>query len=175
MTARIVNALPAGATNEASIREFESYIGHALPDDYRSFLLQHNSGSPYSDAFTLNVFDNDQENVVYCFFPLRDLKLVAVEVEGMEALRTWPLQSAWDDLQNDLVNLYEKELESPLLPIGTDGSGNYFCLVLDGEQRGTVVFLENEMADTVLLADSFSDFLGTLHPRQRTDYAPEFG
>jgi hypothetical protein len=173
--ALIINPLPAGPTDEASIQGFESYIGYTVTDDYRRFLLQHNGGSPSPDAFTLSIFGNDQENVVYCFFPLRDLKLVIVESGGIEGLRTWPLQSAWDDLKNDLVNLYETELDNPVLPIGTDGSGNYFCLVLNGEQRGAIIFLEHEMADTVLLADSFSGFLDMLRSRERTDYAPEFG
>lgn len=172
---QIVHPLPAGPTNEASIREFESYIGHTLPQSYRSFLLQHNGGSPDPDAFTLSISGRDEENVVFCLFPLRDLKLGRVEVQEFQELRTWPLHCAWDDLQNDLVNLYEVELDNAVLPIGTDGSTNYFCLVLDGQQRGAILFLENEMADTVWLADSFSSFLNTLRPRERSDYAPEFG
>ena len=173
--AQITNPLPAGPTSEGAIKEFESYIGHALPEDYRSFLLEHNGGSPVPDAFTLTLFGNQEEDVVLCFFPLRDLKLGTVEVEEFEELRTWPLHCAWDDLQNDLANLYERELDNPVLPIGTDGSTNYFCVVLDGDRRGAVLFLESEMADTVLLADSFSQFLDLLRPRQRTDYAPDFG
>jgi cell wall assembly regulator SMI1 len=173
--ARIVNSLPAGPATESSIRDFESYIGHLLPEDYRSFLLEHNGGSPDPDAFTLNSSGDDEENVVMCFFPLRDLQLGAVEGEEFEELRTWPLHCAWDDLQNDLADSYEKEFENPLLPIGTDGSGNYFCIVLAGAEEGAVVFFEHEMADTTLLAKNFSDFLASLRQRERDDYAPELG
>lgn len=169
--AKIVNSLPAGPTNEKMIRKFESHIGHTLPDEYRAFLLKHNGGHPDPDAFTLNIFGDDEEDVVMCFFPLRDLSLGSVEVENLEELRTWPLHCAWDDLQDDLVNLYEMELENPLLPIGTDGSSNYFCVVLAGDRQGSIAFLEHETAESVELADSFSSFLDGLRPRERTDYA----
>ena len=110
-----------------------------------------------------------------CFFPLRDLSLGAVEVEEMEKLRTWPLHCAWDDLQNDLENLHETELDPPLLPIGTDGSGNYISLVLGGERAGAVVFLDHETAEDWPLAPSFNTFLASLRARERTDYHEMFG
>lgn len=171
--AHITNSLPAGPTSEAEIQKFEAYIGHALPADYRAFLLEHNGGRPDPDAFTFNLFENVEEDVVMCFFPLRSLELGAVEVKRQAELRTWPLHCAWDDLQHDLVHLYEMEPDYPLLPVGTDGSTNYFCLVLAGPRRGAVLFLESEMAETVELAGSFTEFLQTLRPRQRDDYAPE--
>lgn len=71
------------------------------------------------------------------------------------------------------MHLYQQELEHPLLPIGTDGSCNYFCLVLSGDQRGAVLFVENENLETYLLGDSFDGFLNGLRPRKRTDYAEE--
>ncbi len=92
------------------------------------------------------------------------------EVEDLEELRTWPVHCAWDDLLDDLVDLYEIELEEPLLPIGTDGSGNYFCVVLAGERTGAILFLESEMAETTFLGDNFTVFLESLRPRERTDY-----
>lgn len=172
--AQIVNALPAGPTTEAEIAQFETQIGHRLPDDYREFLLTHNGGRPEPDAFTLTIWGHAEEDVVMCFFPMRDLSLGTVEVEDFAELRSWPLHCAWEDLSNDLRNLYEIELDETLLPIGTDGSGNYFCVVLDGSRRGSILFLEHEMAGTEPLADSFMAFLAGLRQRERTDYAPEF-
>ena len=58
------------------------------------------------------------------------------------------------------------ELADPLLPIGMDGSSNYFCVVLTGERWGSVLFFDHEMADTVELADSFSAFLASLRPNE---------
>lgn len=153
----IVSSRPAGSTSEAEIATFEATIGHSLPEDYRRFLLKHNGGSPRPDAFTFNLFGRDEEDIVMCFFPMRDMSLGEVEVEELEPLRTWPLHCAWNDLQHDLVHLYQRELEDPLLPIGTDGSCNYFCLVLTGDQQGAVLFVENENLETYTLANSFNE------------------
>ena len=109
--------------------------------------------------------------MVMCFFPLRDLSLGPVEVEALEDLRTWPIHCAWDDLQDDLENLYEMELDPPLLPIGTDGSSNYISIILSGDQAGAVVFLDHETAESWPLATDFPAFLESLRPRLRTDYA----
>jgi cell wall assembly regulator SMI1 len=171
--AHIVDPLPAGPTTETEIGKFEKHIGHRLPDDYREFLLKHNGGRPEPDAFTLTIWGHAEEDVVMCLFPMRELSVGTVEVEDLEELRSWPVHCAWDDLKNDLKNLYEKELDEAILPIGTDGSSNYFCVVLDGPRRGNILFLEHEMAETEFLADSFSAFLACLHQRERTDYAPD--
>jgi len=174
--AKIVNPLPAGPTSEKEIAKFEKYVGHRLPDDYRAFLLEHNGGRPEPDALMVPMQEDEMaEDIVMCFFPMRDRKLGEVEVEELEELRTWPLHCAWDDLQNDLEELYEKELKHPVMPIGTDGSSNYFCITLSGKKAGSVVFLENEMAEITPLAPSFTAFLDMLRPRERTDYAEDLG
>ncbi len=171
--ATIVNRLPAGPTSDAEIAKFEAQIGYGLPLDYRAFLLQYNGGHPDPDAFTLVMDEREEEDIVMCFFPMRDPSLGTVQVKELEQLRSWPVHCAWEDLRDDLVNLYEIELDEPLLPIGTDGSGNYFCIVLDGSRTGSILFLEHEMAETAFLADSFDGFLASLHPRERTDYASD--
>lgn len=170
---KIVNSRPAGPTSESEIVAFEAMIRHSLPMDYRRFLLEHNGGSPRPDAFTFNLFGRDEEDIVMCFFPMRDLKIAEVEVEELGELRTWPVHCAWNDLQHDLVHLYQNKLDNPLLPIGTDGSGNYFCLVLSGDQKDTVLFVEHENLETYRLANNFDDFIQTLRPRKRMDYADE--
>lgn len=170
--AQIAHPLPAGPTTDAQISAFETYIGHKLPTDYRQFLVQHNGGHPEPDAFLLNTGDGEEEDIVMCFFPMRDLKLGSVTAGDLEELRTWPLHCAWDDLQSDLENLYsEAEIEEPLLPVGTDGSSNYFCIVLDGARAAAVVFLDHETGETYPLANTFTTFLGSLRQRERTDYA----
>ena len=162
------------SNDSAEIKAFEKRIGHKLPSDYRSFLLKHNGGHPDPDAFTFDSGRGNEENIVLCFFPMRDVKFGDVDVIGLDGLRKWPVH-AWDDLQNDLVNLYEIELDHPLLPIGTDGSSNYFCIVLDGKQSRSIVFLDHETAESTLLADSFATFLGLLKSRERSDYAFDSG
>jgi cell wall assembly regulator SMI1 len=170
--AQIADPLPAGPTNVAQVADFEEYIGHRLPAEYREFLLQHNGGHPAPDAFLVDTGIGEQEDIVMCFFPLRDRALGSVTVQDLEELRTWPLHCAWDDLQSDLENLYaEAGIDEPLLPTGTDGSGNYFCIVLDGPRKGSVVFLDHETGETFLLGESFTAFLGSLRARERDDYA----
>ncbi len=174
--AKIAEPRPAGPTDGATIAAFERHVGHSLPAEYRDFLLAHNGGRPVPDAFTLTVGNRrPEENLVMCFFPLRDLSLGTVEVEDLGELRTWPLHCAWDDLQDDLENLYETTLDPPLLPVGTDGSCNYISLVLSGDRAGAVVFLDHETAEDWPLAPSFSAFLDSLRPRERTDYHEMFG
>lgn len=173
--ARIADPQPAGPTNAVQIAAFEKHIGYQVPTAYREFLLHHNGGHPVPDAFLLRSDRGEEEDIVMCFFPLRELELGAVDVDDLEGLRTWPLHCAWDDLQNDLENLYETELDPPLLPIGTDGSSNYISLILTGRNAGAVVFLDHETAEHWPLAPSFAGFLETLRPRQRTDYHPAFG
>lgn len=169
--AHIADPLPAGPTTDAQVSALEAYIGHKLPEDYRRFLLEYNGGRPEPDAFLLNTGNGDEEDIVMCFFPMRDLKLGHVNVENFEELRTWPLHCGWDDLQSDLENLYaEAGIEEPLLPTGTDGSSNYFCIVLAGTRRGAVVFLDHETGETHPLADNFDAFLGSFRERERTDY-----
>jgi hypothetical protein len=170
--AQIAHPLPAGPTTEAQVTAFEKCIGHRLPADYRQFILQHNGGHPEPDAFLLNAGNGEEEDIVLCFFPLRDLELGYVRVESFEELQTWPLHCAWDDLQSDLENLYsEAGIEEPLLPVGTDGSGNYICIVLTGIRAGAVVFLNHETGESHPLAENFTSFLDSFRKRERTDYA----
>src|SRR6478752_10150492 len=107
----------------------------------------------------------EQEDIVMCLFPLRDPGLGDVDVEDLDGLRTWPLHCAWDDLQTDLADpdaYAEAGITEPLLPVGTDGSSNYFCVVLGGDRAGGVVFFDHETGETHLLGSSFDAFLGGL-------------
>ena len=170
--AQITDPLPAGPTTAAQVADFEEYIGHPLPADYRMFLLQHNGGRPTPDAFLVDTGFGEQEDIVMCLFPLRDRALGHVAVDDLEELRTWPLHCAWDDLQSDLENLYaEAGIDEAMLPIGTDGCSNYFCIVLNGPRKGSVVFLDHETGETFSLGGSFTAFIGSLRPREREDYA----
>ena len=141
--------------------------------DYRQFLLQHNGGHPEPDAFLLNAGFGEEEDIVMCFFPMRDLKLGSVTVSDLEELRTWPLHCAWDDLQSDLENLYaEAGIEEPLLPIGTDGSSNYFCIVLEVHAyRGRRFSGSRDWRNSSRWQIASRAFLASLRERERTDYA----
>jgi cell wall assembly regulator SMI1 len=171
----IADPRPVGGASPDQVLAFERHIGHSLPPDYRGFVLTHNGGRPVPDAFTLRTDRGEDESIVMCFFPLRDLSLGQIDADGIDGLRSWPLHCAWGDLQNDLENLYEIELDPPLLPIGTDGFGNYISMVLAGEQTGAVVFLDHETAESWPLSSSFTAFLDSLRPRKRKGYPPMLG
>ena len=168
--ARISGSLKYGPPSEAQIVGLESLIGASLPEDYKDFLRVHNGGHPEPDAFLFsNDFGEGEEDVVECFFPLRDADCQEVD-DTVDGLPDWPVHCAWEDLQQDLRDLYECELEHQILPIGADGSGNYIAIVLDSDQAGAIVFFEHEMATVSPLAPSFASFLSGLRARQRDDY-----
>jgi hypothetical protein len=100
--ATVLDPSPAGPTSPETLAKFEQYIGHPLPAEYRDFLLRFNGGHPDPDAFRLDTGFGEEENIVMCLFPMRDLSLGTVEANSLEALRSWPLHCAWDDLQHDL-------------------------------------------------------------------------
>ena len=164
--ARIVDSRPAGPATKAQFAAFENHIGLPLSEEYREFLREHNGGRPEPDAFPVRTELGKQENTVLCFFPLRSLRSGKAAVRKKSELRTWPLHRAWEDLQHDLEHLHGRELIDPLLPIGTDGSGNYLCLVLSGPRSGSVVFFDHETAKTRSLARGFREFLALLRPRK---------
>lgn len=166
--AEIVDSQPAGPASEERVAALEALLGFALPAEYRRFLLKHNGGRPRPDAITVIVDEMEDEDIVMCFFPAGDLAEQWQAME-LEQLRKWPLHCAWKDFQSDLQSMYEAEVARTLLPIGTDGSGNYFCIVLDGEETGSVLFFEHEMGETSLLANNFDSFLDALRAREIID------
>lgn len=166
----ILNRFLAGRTNARQLAAFEQHIGYRLPRAYRAFLLRCNGGYPEPDAFILRKGRRNEEHLVFCFFPLRELSLGTVDVKTADDLSRWPLHCAWDDLQSDLKKVYRTKLDPPLLPIGTDGLSNYICIVLTGAKTGAVVFLDVRTAKPWLLAPSFPSFLASLRKRVRKDH-----
>ncbi len=155
---QITESLKHGAASNDQITQLESLVGATLPADYKEFLHNHNGGRPKPDGFLFqNEDDEEEENVVECFFPVRDVACEEVVVDEIEHLLDWPVLCAWADLQED-----ECELEDAILPIGTDGSGNYVAIILNGDQAGAVAFFEHEMGRVSRLADSFTSFLEDL-------------
>lgn len=168
--AMIADPLPSGRTNARQLASLERHIGHPLPPAYRGFLLEYNGGHPEPEAFQLRAGRRQSEHIVMCFFPMRRLTLGNVEVEEAEELLNWPVHCAWNDLQNDLKRVYKRELDPPLLPIGTDGLSNYISIVLAGNQTGAVVFLDHKTAKVWPLAANLPAFLDSLRPRRRTGH-----
>lgn len=162
---QFVGSLKHGSASTKQIATFEKRVGAKLPADYKAFLKKHNGGRPRPNGFELG----GEPWGIECFFPLRDFDPAEVEDVGFDDLPSWPVQCAWDDLQTDLKGLYaDCDLDNQgyaldcLLPIGTDGQGNYFCLVLEGEEAGSLIFFDHETGCVTLLAGSFSEFITRL-------------
>lgn len=161
---KMIESLKHGPASETLIVSLESHIGFPLPEDYKTFLREHNGGHPEPNAFYfVNEFDDREEDIVDCFFPLRDIDCGEMANVTLEDLPDWPVRCAWDDLQSDYRNIYEQQPERQVLPIGTDGSSNYIAILLEGDDVGSIVFFEHEMARVSPLADSFDAFLEQLH------------
>lgn len=163
----IVGSLKHGPPSAKLLAAFEKQIGAKLPEDYKQFLRQHNGGKPEPNGFDFG----GQPWGVECFFPLREFDPVEFEDIGFNDLPNWPVQCAWEDLQTDLKGLYaDCDLDNQgyqldrLLPIGTDGYSNYFCLVLEGDETGSLVFFDHETGCVTPLAASFSEFVSGLCP-----------
>lgn len=164
---QIANPLAAGPVSEKQIREFETSIGSSLPDDYRAFLLEFNGGQPQPGGFC---YDSQEPNdSVWCFFPLREFNKEDISTSSPDDLYVYPIQLAYADLLGALEEMCDEmeieEFEEELLPIGTDGNGNYVCLDL---KEGGILFYDHETWERSPLASSFEEFLGGL-----AEYDPE--
>lgn len=144
---------------DEDVQRFEQRIGHALPPDYRQFLLDLNGGyAPSSN----------------CVFRVRQDETVLNTLYSLNA----------DDESDDLATrqLYPKypnnNLPKDALAIGYDEGGGRIVLPLAGPHRGEIWYLETEDPPTVSnphtewfdrrnvakLADSFETFMNSLRP-----------
>ena len=146
----------------AEVEAFEAEIGTPLPDDYRQFLLRSNGG-----RLDWYPFDG----------PTPDGKtwpVVISDVGGLWEESDLSLRAARRCYQGS-----ELQIPRRLLWIMGDPSGNGICLGLTGGYRGRVYFWihdeqpvpeewdgEVETAgNVVLLADSFTDFVAGVGPK----------
>ena len=163
--ARITHTKKHRIATVSQIVALEKRVCAKLPASYKKFLRTQNGGKPAPNAFQLG----GEVHIVECFFPVRSVPCSHFQNMTVDDLSDWPVQCAWEDLQKDLHGLYaDCGLDNQgyrldrLLPIGTDGCSNYLCLVLDGDEAGSVVFFDHETAGVTPLADSFSEFLAML-------------
>jgi SMI1 / KNR4 family (SUKH-1) len=140
---------------EVEVAAFEKQYGHALPADYRRFLLEVNGGrlADENTSFRYGVV-----NALY-----------SLDVPGDSAA----------DLLTSAISLRRLLPNPDLLPIGYDEGGAPILLALAGEHRGTVWWENTEnprpegsnprvewfkRRDMKKLADSFEEFMRTLKP-----------
>jgi hypothetical protein len=142
---------------ESRLREFETSLGCALPDDYRAFLAATNGG--YCGGS------------LWFHGPTPDGSPADAGVHHVGGFRKENYLSL-----TTARALYGPRIPRELLWIMDDPLGNAICLGLTGRHRGRVYFWDHECepdpdawdgsADTAgnvtLLADSFTDFVAGL-------------
>jgi len=149
-----------GPLTEERLSRLEARLKVRLPDDYRLFLLAHNGGRPTLSRFTFEVEGEKQESILEWLFAVHDQLYKGPEdwdpTSGDLPLHFGkPLESAWEALRSE-------KPEAVVLPIGRDPCGNLICLGYASKGAGQIWFYDHETESFTRLADSFSDFLGTL-------------
>jgi hypothetical protein len=151
---RVKQKMPPAAADE--VARFEALIGHALPDDYRSFLIRCNGG------FGGGRFWFRGKNP--------EGRQVEAGVARIGGLRDEPHFSLlWNR------DCYAGRIPAALIWIHDDPFGNAICLGVAGEYRGRVYFWDhgNEPGEDwdgsvetagnlTLLANSFTEYVAGL-------------
>jgi hypothetical protein len=142
---------------DAEIRTFEQKLGATLPDDYRSFMLEVNGGSPDANHSAFRIRKHTST--------LNSLHSIDDSNSDVD-LETW-----WRSTREDLP--------PGVLCIGHDSTGSRIVLALAAPHRGKVWFLDAlnarpedanprvdwfDRRDVVKLANSFSEFMAGLRP-----------
>lgn len=135
-----------------AIELFERFLSRKFPKDYRNFLLKYNGGYPVPDCFSF--IDGKEGSSVQYFLKINS-------------------NQNHDDFLSNIRN-YEQRIPSNFLPIACDPGGNQICIAINGKEYGKIYFWDHEaeaddndppsMDNMTLIAQSFSDFLESLHP-----------
>jgi hypothetical protein len=141
-----------GEISEAELAAFEQQLSIRLPDDYRKFLLRYNAAKVRSNLFWIPA--ENEENSVRYFFGICP-------------------EDDWGDLHSTRLD-YQGRVVPFLLPIGTDEDSSLICISIRSEDYGKIYFWERHQenmdapdnSNVHWLADSFSEFLEKLYPRQ---------
>jgi hypothetical protein len=119
------------------VRSVEALLGTSLPPDYLAFLLR----PVRPDASRIGV-------------PFRD--------ELWDVAQIFELGDGPDYLQLDATfRLVHDVLPRYHLPIAADHADNFFCLVVQGNQAGQIVWWDHEREEHELTTESVADSLST--------------
>lgn len=129
----------AGFTgSSAAFDELEGLVGGALPAAYVDFIRSADGGHPEVCCFP--VPGSDPENIVEVdwFYSVANPELESIKsaLEGFGAL-----------------------LGSEALPIGRDGGGNQFYILLSSQPPSVWLYLHDEGGKRIRLADCFEEFI----------------
>jgi hypothetical protein len=134
---------------ENDIMVFEEYLGQRLPDDYRSFLLCHNGGTPIPSAFAIYGMPKNPVGIVH--------ELYGIDRERDSSNLVW------------CNEVFRGRLPPNLLPIGCTPSDDQICVSLYGDEAGAVVLWDfygehhpPSFKNVYAIAPSFKEFENSL-------------
>ncbi len=139
-----------GPFEDKFLKALEQSWGFYLPNDYRYFILEHNGGRPEPRYY--NFKEQLVGSDVHTFFGIYK-----------------------DPNYNLLCKLRDMGSRIPCdcFPVACDSCGNLICIVIKGSDRGKIYFWDHELEaadgeepsydNLTLIADSFDEFLNSLH------------
>ena len=143
--------------SQEDIEEFENEVGINFPEDYKSFMLESNGGTP-------------KENWLYDFFD------EVTEAENTSVIRKFfslfKDESAKFGNIRKIYNIMtgEETIPADMLPIADDSGGNVIAISLNKADFGYVYFINHEYDDLDTgylvkskISESFSGFLDALY------------
>mgnify|MGYP004524959015 CR=1 FL=1 len=119
--------------DDSILDNFEIDYAYRIPEDLKKLIRENNAGIPEQ-----NIFDSPKEGMVFA---------------GLLSFNKNDEETVYMVLNNFIIN---GKLE--MIPFGTDGFGNIFCL-----KCNKVVLWNHENEDIKIIADSLSNFLEMLH------------
>lgn len=121
--------------SEDDLCDFEASLGKTLTSDYRNFLLRCNGGRPTPNIVGIS---DICVNITS--------SLPAYGIPGPTDVQFFfgiarPIYTS--SLEWNLSSLSQRRIQLPcLLPIACDSGGNLFCLILEGNERGNIVYCD---------------------------------
>ena len=131
------------------IRQTEVKLGIAIPEPYRSFLLNNNGGRPEPEGIDIDGLPGE-ETAVRSFFAIADA-------------------DEFNTIERNLELLREGYPHKTVLPIAEDISNGIFCLDLEEGKGFPVVYFEwggawkSEPYEPLHVAADFDAFLSKMH------------
>jgi hypothetical protein len=141
------------------IAAVEKNLGHALPAEYRSFLLHFDGGIPQPSQFRFTAIDPEDESrqrhkaTVTWFYP-------ATANES-----PWGVVQSLESVYKDLTPYGLPNWLVPIAVVDDGVSGGILLIAIQGKEQGRVYYRpEQEIGENVvhLIADSFGSFLALL-------------
>ena len=140
-----------------NIAKIECELGIKLPEDYKSFILQNNGGTPKKDLL-FDFFDEVQE----CENTSVIQNLFSLYVDNSNP--AYNVKVIYDIMVND------EAIPADMVPIGDNPGGNVISISLNKDDYGVVYFLNHEFEDLDTgylvkskIANSFKAFMDSLY------------